>query len=70
MKTRLDLHYPYSSDNISINGFENDGTVLDFYSENPNGIDPYNYNHGQRQCGNYSDEDCYNRETHPPICVQ
>ena len=23
------------SDNISISGFENDGTVLDFYSENP-----------------------------------
>ena len=51
------------TDNISVNGFENDGTVLDFYSENPNGQDPYNYNHGQRQCGNYSDEDfCYNRE--------
>ncbi len=43
--------------------YENDGTVLDMYSENPNGQDPYNYTHGNSQCGNYSDEgDCYNRE--------
>ena len=25
--------------------YENDGTVLDFYSENPNGPDPYNFTH-------------------------
>ena len=43
--------------------FENDGTVLDMYSENPNGPDPYNFTPGQKQCGNYSQEgDCYNRE--------
>jgi endonuclease I len=43
--------------------YENDGTVMDMYSENPNGQDPYNYNHGLKQCGNYSIEgDCYNRE--------
>ncbi len=43
--------------------YENDGTVLDMYSENPNGPDPYNYNHNQNRCGNYSSEgDCYNRE--------
>ena len=43
--------------------YENDGTVLDIYSENPNGTDPYNYNHGVKTCGNYSAEgDCYNRE--------
>lgn len=43
--------------------FEKDGTVLDMYSENPNGPDPYNYTPGQKQCGNYSNEgDCYNRE--------
>lgn len=43
--------------------FENDGTVLDMYSENPNGPDPYNFTPGQKQCGNYSNEgDCYNRE--------
>ena len=43
--------------------YENDGTVLDMYSENPNGTDPYNYNHHQNTCGTYQDEGyCYNRE--------
>jgi len=43
--------------------YENDGTVLDMYSENPNGQDPYNYTHNNNKCGNYSNEgDCYNRE--------
>ncbi|HBV17537.1 MULTISPECIES: endonuclease [Chryseobacterium group] len=43
--------------------YENDGTVLDMYSENPTGSDPYNFNHGTNTCGSYSNEgDCYNRE--------
>lgn len=43
--------------------FENDGTVLDMYSENPTGTDPYNFIPGQKKCGNYNSEgDCYNRE--------
>lgn len=44
--------------------YENDGTILDMYSENPSGKDPYNYSAGTTQrCGNYSVEgDCYNRE--------
>ncbi|MDT8346603.1 MAG: endonuclease [Flavobacteriaceae bacterium] len=43
--------------------FENDNTVLDIYSENPAGIDPYNYNHNTDQCGNVGPEGtCYNRE--------
>ena len=43
--------------------YENDGSVLDMYSENPTGPDSYNYQHGQKKCGNYSSEgDCYNRE--------
>lgn len=43
--------------------YENDGTVLDVYSENPDGADPYEYNFGEDQCGNYSGEgSCYNRE--------
>lgn len=43
--------------------YENDGSVLDMYSENPTGADPYTYKHGQKKCGNYSVEgDCYNRE--------
>ena len=45
------------------NYYENDGSVLDMYSENPNGPDPYNFQHNQDKCGNYSSEgDCYNRE--------
>lgn len=43
--------------------YENDGSVLDIYSENPSGTDPYVYQHGVKKCGNYSSEgDCYNRE--------
>lgn len=43
--------------------YDNDGSVLDIYSENPNGSDSYNYQHGVKKCGNYSSEgDCYNRE--------
>ena len=45
------------------NYYENDGSVLDFYSEDPAGNDPYFYTHGVAQCGNYdSENDCYNRE--------
>ena len=43
--------------------YENDNTILDIYSENPTGSDPYNYTPGSRECGNYSGENsCYNRE--------
>ncbi|SHI70408.1 Por secretion system C-terminal sorting domain-containing protein [Cruoricaptor ignavus] len=43
--------------------YENDGTVLDIYSENPTGADPYNFIMVTDQCGNYKVEgDCYNRE--------
>lgn len=44
--------------------YENDGTLLDVYSENPTGPDPYNYNLGPAdRCGNYTQEaDCWNRE--------
>ncbi len=43
--------------------YENDGTILDIYSENPNGSDPYNYTYPSGQCGSYSGEgSCYNRE--------
>jgi hypothetical protein len=45
------------------NYYENDGSLLDMYSENPTGADPYNYTSTSQQCGNYSNEgDCYNRE--------
>lgn len=50
-----------NTDNDSF--YENDNTVLDMYSENPSGVDSYNYNHNDRTCGNYNSEnDCYNRE--------
>ena len=40
-----------------------DGTVWDMYSDNPSGENPYDYNFGSNQCGNYSGEgSCYNRE--------
>lgn len=43
--------------------YEGDNSVLDIYSENPAGADPYNFQHGVKRCGNYSNEsDCYNRE--------
>ncbi|QBJ86256.1 T9SS C-terminal target domain-containing protein [Chryseobacterium gleum] len=43
--------------------YENDGTILDIYSERPSGADPYNYTPGADQCGTYSTEgNCYNRE--------
>ncbi|GGH39247.1 hypothetical protein IA57_01050 [Mangrovimonas yunxiaonensis] len=52
------------------NYYENDGTVLDFYSEKPNDTDAYNYTHGNNQCGNYNSEgDCYNREHLMPQSV-
>ncbi|MFN2262044.1 MAG: endonuclease [Psychroflexus sp.] len=45
------------------NYYEEDGTVLDMYSEQPNSGDSYNYNHFSNQCGNYNGEGvCYNRE--------
>jgi len=43
--------------------YENDGTILDIYSENPTGGDPYTYVKSSDQCGSYSGEgSCYNRE--------
>jgi len=54
------------------NFYEEDGTILDLYSEKPDGEDSYNYsatNTGDR-CGNYSLEgDCYNREHLMPQSV-
>ncbi|TDO73666.1 putative secreted protein (Por secretion system target) [Flavobacterium chryseum] len=57
------LYTTYQTSDVD-NFYENDGTVLDMYSENPSGTDPYNYSTGTTQrCGNYSVEgDCYNRE--------
>ncbi|RXR19068.1 T9SS type A sorting domain-containing protein [Flavobacterium amnicola] len=51
-------------------GYENDNTIYDLYSENPNGTDPYNFTYSTSQCGTYSVEgDCYNREHMIPQSV-
>ncbi|MBE0364263.1 hypothetical protein PULV_a2555 [Pseudoalteromonas ulvae UL12] len=43
--------------------YENDGSILDIYSEKPQGTDSYNYIKVSNQCGSYSGEGgCYNRE--------
>lgn len=43
--------------------YEDDNSLMDIYSENPNGIDPYNYTSTNDQCGNTNAEgNCYNRE--------
>lgn len=57
-----------TSDNDAF--YDNDNTVLDMYSENPTGVDPYFYNHGSRRCGNYTGENsCHNREHLMPQSV-
>jgi endonuclease I len=57
------LYTTYATSDID-NFYENDGTILDMYSENPSGNDPYTYSIATTQrCGSYSNEgDCYNRE--------
>jgi endonuclease I len=45
------------------NQYENDNSIIDIYSENPTGVDPYKYTLTTSQCGTYSTEgNCYNRE--------
>ncbi len=53
------------------NYYENDGTVLDMYSERPTSVDPYNFSlDATQRCGNYNIEgDCYNREHIVPQSV-
>ena len=53
----------YTTTAFRDNYYENDGSLLDIYSERPTSSDPYNYTSTSQQCGNYSSEgDCYNRE--------
>lgn len=45
------------------NQYENDNSILDIYSENPTGVDPYKFTLNTNKCGTYAKEgDCYNRE--------
>lgn len=61
----LDLAYPMPNSGFidTYNSFDNDGFLLDIYSENPNGADPYNHVMVTDECGNYNGEGvCYNKE--------
>ncbi|WP_315057560.1 endonuclease [Chryseobacterium indoltheticum] len=52
----------YKTTDIDKN-YENDGSILDIYSEKPSSTDPYKFTPGNNQCGTYSTEgNCYNRE--------
>ena len=53
------LYTTYQTSDVD-NFYENDGTILDMYSENPSGTDPYTYTTGTTQrCRNDSVEgDC------------
>ena len=56
------LYNCYANSDVDI-FYENDNSILDIYSENPSGVDAYNYPTNNQRCGNYSGEgDCYNRE--------
>ena len=57
-----DVHDAYFKTDID-RDYDNDGTILDMYSEKPNGKDAYAYTPGKLQCGNTNKESsCYNRE--------
>ena len=59
-----DLYAISDNDEYYDNG-QQTNTILDLYSENPNGADPYNFSatNNNDRCGNYSGEgDCWNRE--------
>lgn len=44
-------------------GYDNDNTIVDMYSENPTGTDPYTFDFRTEQCGSNGPEGaCYNRE--------
>jgi endonuclease I len=61
----LDLAYPMPNSGFvdTYNSYDNDGFLLDIYSENPNGADPYNHVMVSDECGNYNGEGvCYNKE--------
>lgn len=43
--------------------YENDGSIVDIYSEEPASYDPYTYKSKKKKCGSYKGEsDCFNRE--------
>ena len=43
--------------------YDNDGSIMDMYSELPNSADPYTFKTKKHRCGNYRlESDCFNRE--------
>jgi len=53
----------YTQSAFRDNYYENNGSLLDMYSEKPSGLDSYEYTNTSQQCGSYGAEgDCYNRE--------
>jgi endonuclease I len=45
------------------NTYDNDGSIMDIYSEDPSSYDPYNFRTRKNVCGQYRQEsDCFNRE--------
>lgn len=68
-KSYNNLYTGYQTTDVD-NFYDNDGSVLDMYSEIPDTIDAYFYTHNNRTCGNYSGENsCYNREHIMPQSV-
>ncbi len=58
VRTYTQLWYHYDDTDLDIDGY-----IWDMYSENPSGLDPYNFTWSINQCGTYVGEsDCYNRE--------
>jgi endonuclease I len=60
--------WDFIEDNDRDKYYENDNSVLDIYSENPTGTDPYNWTAVSDQCGNVGSNEgtCYNREHSVP----
>ncbi len=60
----------YTETQFRDNYYENDGSLLDLYSEKPTATDAYNFTSTTKQCGSYINEgDCYNREHIMPQSV-
>ncbi len=60
-----DLWTLYTQTAMRDNYYENDGSLLDIYSENPTGNDPYNFTTSTQQCSGSTptvEGGCYNRE--------
>jgi len=55
----INVYFQSDADRI----YDNDGSIVDIYSERPNEEDSYTYSSRSQKCGNYNKEsDCFNRE--------